>query len=371
MQAIINAWLSSLLLLSVWFGGKGNGILVVQGLSFDQCQPDDSLFKHTNIELEVNTNTTGWIHRFQVTSPQQCVNKCHHMRPQCKSAVFNVDSKTCLIFNINRYSVKAKFRVNATFKYFERYECPSSNFQQQQVITNTDDIRYKKFVAIQKKAKSCKDLYDRFNYRKDGLYAVNVGEVSDGFLRPIQCDMTTRGGGWTVIEQRMDGSVSFEVDWNNFKSGFGNFHGDYYYGNENWHMLTKGPTVKHELYFILETAGGAVSEQSYDDVSIGPESDRYRLALGTYQYISGVDLRVDGDKFKSKNNGKEFATRDLDTTDSQCVDTFTGGFWYGHQCGNVNLHGIWGTDVNKGIKWKGMTGNQGSDSFRKVTILIR
>ena len=94
-------------------------------------------------------------------------------------------------------------------------------------------------------------------------------------------------------------------------------------------MLTKGPTVKHELYFILETASGAVSEQSYDDVSIGPESDRYRLALGTYQYISGVDLRVDGDKFKSKNNGKEFATRDLDTTDSQCVDTFTGGFWYG------------------------------------------
>ena len=368
-----------LLLMSIWYGGKGRKTFVV-GLSFDQCQLHDSLFKRANIELVVTntTNTTGWIEKVKVTSSQQCANRCHHLRPKCKSVTID-ESNTCLIFDINRYSVKAKFRTNTSFSYFERYECPP---QQQQVPTtvfpgvpgqvaagNNDDIRYKKFVAVQRRAKSCKDLYNRFNYRESGLYAVNIG---DDYLHPIECDMTTRNGGWTVVERRKNGDVSFDVEWDEFKWGFGDFNSEYYYGNENWHLLTT-EDVKHELYLILETASGVETEVSYDDVSIGPESDRYRLALGTYIYISGVDLGAIslGDKFKQKNDGKIFSARDLDTTDDQCTNRLTGGFWFGNVCGNVNLHGLWGRDTLRGIKWRGLTGNNGGDSFRKVTILIR
>ena len=367
-----------LLLVSFWYGGTE--MRFVLGLSFDQCHPDDSLFKYANIELEMNTNTTGWIKRIQVTNPQQCANRCHHMRPRCKSATINVESKTCLMFDINRYSLKAKFRNNASFSYFERYECP----QQQQALPtvfpgvpgppaiNNDDIRYKKFVAVQRKAKNCKDLYSRFHYRTDGLYAVNVGGGDGGYLRPIKCDMTTRNGGWTVIERRMDGNLSFDTDWNDFKSGFGDFNGEFYYGNENWHLLTKDATIQHELYFILETASGSVTEHSYTNVSIGPERDRYRLALGVYQYISGVDLiQVGTDRFKLRNEGKQFSTRDRDATD-KCVAKHTGGFWYGPACGNVNLHGTWGIDNTlNGIKWRGITGSGLVECIRKVTILIR
>lgn len=369
MQFVSACWL--LMFVLVWYRGERKSIVL--GLSFEQCQPDDSLFKQANIELAVNTNATGWIQRLQVNSPQQCANRCHHMRPRCKSVTID-KSNTCLIFDINRYSVKAKFRTNASFDYFERYECPqqvtpTDSFGVSNNIPDHHDIRYKRFIAVQKRAMSCKDLYFRFNFRADGLYAVSV-DGSDGYLRPIQCNMTTQNGGWTVVERRMNGDVSFEADWNEFKSGFGNFYGDYYYGNENWHLLTK-EAIKHELYFILETASGAVSELSYDDVTIGPETDQYRLALGIYQFVSGVELVEGTDKFKSRNDGRAFVTHDRDTTTDQCTNILTGGFWFGDQCGNVNLHGLWGIDTLQGIKWKEITGVRGSDSFRKVTILVR
>lgn len=54
--------------------------------------------------------------------------------------------------------------------------------------------------------------------------------------------METSGGGWTIIQRRKSGLVSFYQDWRQYKQGFGSIRGDFWLGNEHIHRLTRQPT---------------------------------------------------------------------------------------------------------------------------------
>lgn len=46
------------------------------------------------------------------------------------------------------------------------------------------------------------------------------------------------GGGWTVIQRRVDGSVSFDRNWRDYRDGFGDLHSEFWLGNEHIHELS-------------------------------------------------------------------------------------------------------------------------------------
>ena len=81
---------------------------------------------------------------------------------------------------------------------------------------------------------------DCLEHKQVGVKVNGVYKIHQNILKIIQvyCDQTTDGGGWTVFQRRIDGSVDFFRDWEHYKQGFGNLQNEFWLGNENIFTLT-------------------------------------------------------------------------------------------------------------------------------------
>nr|XP_008520369.1 PREDICTED: angiopoietin-related protein 1 isoform X2 [Equus przewalskii] len=163
-----------------------------------------------------------------------------------------------------------------------------------------------------------------------GIYMIKP-ENSRGPMQ-LWCEHSLDPGGWTVIQKRMDGSVNFFRNWENYKKGFGNIDGEYWLGLENIYTLSNQDNYK--LLIELEDWSDKKVYAEYSSFRLEPESEFYRLRLGTYQGNAGDSMMW--------HNGKQFTTldRDKDMYAGNCAHFHKGGWWY-NACAHSNLNGVW------------------------------
>ena len=96
----------------------------------------------------------------------------------------------------------------------------------------------------------------------------------------VFCDQTTADGGWTVFQKRIDGSVDFNLNWSDYKHGFGNLSGEFWLGLERIHRLTSDNNSMLRVDMEDFEEGSAYAE--YSLFGVRSEHDKYRLILGSY-----------------------------------------------------------------------------------------
>ena len=184
------------------------------------------------------------------------------------------------------------------------------------------------------------------------------------------CDMSM-GGGWTVIQRRINNKISFERDYQSYQNGFGDFTENFWLGLDKLHCLTESSQLRAELYVGLHTFYEASRYSRYGTFSVGPESDGYRLNIADYDPKSPA-----GNSMNDHNNMK-FSTHDRDQDrlhQFHCAQIGKGGWWY-NNCFSSNLNGLYypgGHPENgalNGMVWKSWLGF--NYSFQTTVIAIR
>ncbi|XP_062548796.1 fibrinogen-like protein A isoform X2 [Armigeres subalbatus] len=194
-----------------------------------------------------------------------------------------------------------------------------------------------------------------------GKYVLKLPGNGKGLYQAF-CDQKTTDGGWLVIQNRVDGSMSFEKDWISYRKGFGEGDSNYWIGLENLHLLTTNRS--YELRVELKDDSGIQKYASYDEFEIGSAAEYYKLKkLGTYNGTAGDSLK--------HHVGASFSTfdNDFDTNSIvNCAAKTRGGWWFSDCQDNryCNLNGIFDGSKEQSIVWYTFIGSKRLKSSRML-----
>lgn len=157
------------------------------------------------------------------------------------------------------------------------------------------------------------------------------------------CDMTTDGGGWTVIQRRLDGSVNFQRTWKDYENGFGNVDGEYWLGNKRIHSLTS--SGKYELRIDLTDLSNTKKYAVYKTFAVGDAESKYKLTIGDYSGNAGDRMDY--------HNGMRFSTID---EGNSCAKDY--GAWWHKSCCESSLN----KKFDKNLYWYKFSGHSAKTS---------
>ncbi|XP_065943039.1 ryncolin-1-like [Magallana gigas] len=194
---------------------------------------------------------------------------------------------------------------------------------------------------IHSRHKDCANIKKHRPLSRDGVYTIYPTPETN---KTVFCDMTTDGGGWTVIQRRTDGETNFYRNWKDYKKGFGHAEHEYWLGNDAIHELTKDK--KQILRIDLMKFSRKKGHATYSSFFVDNEANKYRLTLGSFNGTKGV-----GDSLSGQSNNMYFSTMnsDNDNRKGNCAEIYKTAGWF-NNCFSTNLNAndnYWGTKTGK------------------------
>ena len=174
--------------------------------------------------------------------------------------------------------------------------------------------------------------------------------------------MSTDGGGWTIFQRRMDGSVDFYRDWEDYEKGFGKLDGEFWLGLSKIHRLTKAGAT-NSLRVELADFKFNAAYAKFSTFNVDDGTSAYKLTVSGYTGTAGNSLTY--------HNGQKFTTKDKDNDSHNynCAIYAHGGWWF-NGCSHSNLNGIYQANGSgeKYITWYNWKTKRESLSFSEMKI---
>ncbi|KAJ8033841.1 Fibrinogen-like protein A [Holothuria leucospilota] len=131
------------------------------------------------------------------------------------------------------------------------------------------------FYQLPTYPRDCKEVLDQCSHRNSsGVFLIKP----DGYPHPFEvyCNNSFESGGWTVLMRRLDGSLVFSRNWDEYKKGFGFLSGEFWFGNDKLAILTNQQT--YALRVDVTISNGSQASVTYSNFRVSDEWGNYALA---------------------------------------------------------------------------------------------
>ena len=135
--------------------------------------------------------------------------------------------------------------------------------------------------------------------------------------------------GWIIVHQKLDDTTNFNLNWVNYKAGFGIPGGNVWIDLERMHQMTS--TTPYRLRIELQAACNKLWHSAeYDTFQIDQEALKYAIHVTGYVGDAGDSLQYTGVS-KWYHNTMKFSTKDADNdrlSNRACAAIFPAGSWF-------------------------------------------
>ena len=219
-----------------------------------------------------------------------------------------------------------------------------------------------------------KDCYDLKCYKvskaMDGPHTIypDTPDLTN-FSLQVSCDQETGGGGWIMYMRRLNGTVDFSRNWDDYKRGFGQ-NGDnmteLWLGNENvYQVLQSYGTTECELRIEMDAWDETERWLVASHFRMNNEISKYTLnwddVIGPYPEI-----------YSNWNYHKLLEFRTNDSENPHCVgsvDQYTGGWWY--ECSSLFLTGKYVNEEVKTYKSISVVDSKHGYPLKRARLMLR